>query len=44
MDEAIATQTGVTLSLAAAACFMLAGGLVAWLTFGTLKTSEPKEP
>ena len=33
-----AVHTGVTISLAAAACFMLAGGLVAWLTFGSPKT------
>ena len=30
-----AVHTGVTISLAVAACFILAGGVVAWLTFGT---------
>ena len=39
----LAGTTGVTVSLAVAACFMLAGGLVAWLTFGSLKALERKE-
>jgi hypothetical protein len=29
-----AVHTGVTISLAVAGCFILLGGLVAWLTFG----------
>jgi EmrB/QacA subfamily drug resistance transporter len=38
-----AVHTGVTISLAVAGCFMLAGGVIAWITFGDWKENEPEE-